>query len=91
LPHIFRRCVPIRGAGEAIASLRDPDHGGRAAQRQGETCMLSIATKVEQIVSESAFLTEGMALGLINLSELARQLRRSSNRTCGSRWARRPW
>src|SRR3954467_780639 len=37
--------------------------------------MLSIATKVEQIVSESAFLTEGMALGLINLSELARQLR----------------
>jgi hypothetical protein len=37
--------------------------------------MLSIATKVEQIVSESAFLTEGIALGLINLSELARQLR----------------
>ncbi|HEU4775716.1 MAG TPA: hypothetical protein VFS95_02760 [Telluria sp.] len=37
--------------------------------------MLSIATKVEQIVSESAFLTEGMSLGLINLSELARQLR----------------
>ena len=37
--------------------------------------MLSIATKVEQIVSESPFLTEGMALGLINLSELARQLR----------------
>ncbi|MES2151617.1 MAG: hypothetical protein V4508_17705 [Pseudomonadota bacterium] len=37
--------------------------------------MLSIATKVEQIVSESALLTEGMALGLINLSELARQLR----------------
>ena len=37
--------------------------------------MLSIATKVEQIVSESAFLTEGITLGLINLSELARQLR----------------
>lgn len=37
--------------------------------------MLSIANKVEQIVSESPFLTEGMALGLINLSELARQLR----------------
>ena len=37
--------------------------------------MLSIATKVEQIVTESAFLTEGMQLGLINLSELARQLR----------------
>jgi hypothetical protein len=37
--------------------------------------MLSIANKVEQIVSESAFLSEGMALGLINLSELARQLR----------------
>jgi hypothetical protein len=37
--------------------------------------MLSIATKVEQIIAESAFLTEGMALGLINLSELARQLR----------------
>lgn len=37
--------------------------------------MLSIATKVEQIVSESPFLTEGMSLGLINLSELARQLR----------------
>ena len=37
--------------------------------------MLSIATKVEQIVSESAFLTEGISLGLINLSELARQLR----------------
>ncbi|MES3022373.1 MAG: hypothetical protein V4857_12410 [Pseudomonadota bacterium] len=37
--------------------------------------MLSIATKVEQLVSESAFLTEGMSLGLINLSELARQLR----------------
>jgi hypothetical protein len=37
--------------------------------------MLSIATKVEQIVSDSAFLTEGMSLGLINLSELARQLR----------------
>lgn len=37
--------------------------------------MLSIASKVEQIVSESPFLTEGMSLGLINLSELARQLR----------------
>jgi hypothetical protein len=37
--------------------------------------MLSIANKVEQLVSESAFLTEGIALGLINLSELARQLR----------------
>jgi hypothetical protein len=37
--------------------------------------MLSIANKVEQIVSDSPFLTEGMALGLINLSELARQLR----------------
>ncbi len=37
--------------------------------------MLSIASKVEQIVTESAFLTEGMSLGLINLSELARQLR----------------
>lgn len=37
--------------------------------------MLSIANKVEQIVSESPFLTEGMTLGLINLSELARQLR----------------
>jgi hypothetical protein len=37
--------------------------------------MHSIANKVEQIVSESPFLTEGMALGLINLSELARQLR----------------
>ncbi len=37
--------------------------------------MLSIATKVEQIVSESPFLTEGISLGLINLSELARQLR----------------
>jgi hypothetical protein len=37
--------------------------------------MQSIATKVEQIVSESSFLTEGIALGLINLSELARQMR----------------
>lgn len=37
--------------------------------------MHSIAHKVEQIVSESAFLTEGLTLGLINLSELARQLR----------------
>lgn len=37
--------------------------------------MLSIANKVEQIVSESPFLTEGIATGLINLSELARQLR----------------
>jgi hypothetical protein len=37
--------------------------------------MLSIANKVEQIIAESSFLTEGMALGLINLSELARQLR----------------
>jgi hypothetical protein len=37
--------------------------------------MHSIANKVEQIVSESPFLTEGMALGLINLSALARQLR----------------
>lgn len=37
--------------------------------------MLSIATKVEQIVTESPFLTEGISLGLINLSELARQLR----------------
>jgi hypothetical protein len=37
--------------------------------------MLSIASKVEQIVTESPFLTEGMALGLINLSELARQMR----------------
>lgn len=37
--------------------------------------MVSIATRVEQIVSESAFMTEGMARGLLNLSELARQLR----------------
>lgn len=37
--------------------------------------MLSIANKVEQYVSESPFLTEGMAAGLINLSELARQMR----------------
>lgn len=37
--------------------------------------MTSIASKVEQIVTESPFLTEGMALGLINLSELARQLK----------------
>lgn len=37
--------------------------------------MLSIATRVEQLVAESPFLTEGMSLGLINLSELARQLR----------------
>jgi hypothetical protein len=37
--------------------------------------MLSITNKVEQLVSESPFLTEGMTLGLINLSELARQLR----------------
>lgn len=36
--------------------------------------MLSISTKVEQIVTESAFLTEGLGRGLINLSELARQL-----------------
>lgn len=36
--------------------------------------MLSIASKVETIVSESAFLSEGLARGLINLSELARQL-----------------
>jgi len=36
--------------------------------------MLSISTKVEQIVMESAFLTEGLGRGLINLSELARQL-----------------
>jgi hypothetical protein len=37
--------------------------------------MLSITHKVEQIVSESPFLTEGIALGLINLSALARRLR----------------
>jgi hypothetical protein len=37
--------------------------------------MHSIAHKVEQLVSESAFLTEGLAQGLLNLSELARQLR----------------
>ena len=36
--------------------------------------MLSITTKVERIVLESAFLTEGLKRGLINLSELARQL-----------------
>ena len=36
--------------------------------------MLSIATKVERIVMDSAFLTEGLRRGLINLSELARQL-----------------
>ncbi|MDC8758649.1 hypothetical protein [Janthinobacterium fluminis] len=36
--------------------------------------MQSISTKVEQIVTESAFLTEGLGRGLINLSELARQL-----------------
>ncbi len=36
--------------------------------------MTSIASKVEQLVTESAFLTEGMVRGLINLSELARQL-----------------
>jgi hypothetical protein len=37
--------------------------------------MLSISTKVEQMVAQSPFLTEGMQLGLINLSELARRLR----------------
>jgi hypothetical protein len=37
--------------------------------------MHSIANKVEQIVAESPFLPEGISLGLINLSELARQLR----------------
>lgn len=36
--------------------------------------MLSIATKVERIVLDSSFLTEGLGRGLINLSELARQL-----------------
>ncbi|OEZ99047.1 hypothetical protein [Duganella sp. HH101] len=36
--------------------------------------MLSIATKVERIVMESSFLTEGLRRNLINLSELARQL-----------------
>ncbi|WP_338845788.1 hypothetical protein V8J88_18935 [Massilia sp. W12] len=36
--------------------------------------MTSIAARVEQVVIESAFLTEGMVRGLINLSELARQL-----------------
>ncbi len=36
--------------------------------------MSSIAARVEQAVIESAFLTEGMVRGLINLSELARQL-----------------
>ncbi|MCC7716987.1 hypothetical protein [Janthinobacterium lividum] len=36
--------------------------------------MLSITTKVEQMVMESAFLSEGLARGLLNLSELARQL-----------------
>ncbi|MES2076902.1 MAG: hypothetical protein V4462_14920 [Pseudomonadota bacterium] len=36
--------------------------------------MLSISTKVERIVLESSFLTEGLGRGLINLSELARQL-----------------
>ena len=37
--------------------------------------MTSIASKVEQLVTASAFLTEGMVRGLINLSELARQMR----------------
>ncbi len=37
--------------------------------------MLTIATKVEQLVNESPFLTEAMSAGLINLSELARQMR----------------
>ena len=37
--------------------------------------MISIAMRVEQVVIESAFLTEGMMRGLINLSELARHLR----------------
>jgi hypothetical protein len=36
--------------------------------------MASIASRVEQLVIESAFLTEGMVRGLINLSELARQM-----------------
>ncbi|AKU23847.1 hypothetical protein ACZ75_22710 [Massilia sp. NR 4-1] len=36
--------------------------------------MLSISTKVERIVKESPFLSEGLGRGLINLSELARQL-----------------
>jgi hypothetical protein len=48
---------------------------GACACTEDRKEMLSIANKVEQIVSESPFLTEGMALGLINLSELARQLR----------------
>lgn len=37
--------------------------------------MVSIATRVEQIVNESPFMTEGMTRGLLNLSELARQMR----------------
>jgi hypothetical protein len=36
--------------------------------------MLSIATKVERIVLDSSFLTEGLGRGVINLSALARQL-----------------
>lgn len=36
--------------------------------------MLSIATRVERIVMDSPFLSEGLRRGLINLSELARQL-----------------
>jgi hypothetical protein len=36
--------------------------------------MLSITNKVERIVLESPFLSEGLRRGLINLSELARQL-----------------
>lgn len=36
--------------------------------------MISIAAKVEQLVIESEFLTEGMLRGVLNLSELARQL-----------------
>ncbi|QBE64409.1 hypothetical protein EWM63_16595 [Pseudoduganella lutea] len=36
--------------------------------------MLSIANRVEHIVMDSPFLSEGLRRGLINLSELARQL-----------------
>lgn len=36
--------------------------------------MLTIAGKVEQLVADSTFLTEGLARGLLNLSELARQI-----------------
>src|SRR5476649_1214352 len=84
--HPTHNVSSARALRAAHTTARPPTRARRSAQRllfsivfvrrraDRGVCMLSIATKVERIVMESSFLTEGLRRNLINLSELARQL-----------------